>query len=113
MSLRQEEVEPFDQTVIEEVHFWSERRGCFHADSEEHVSVACLSESGKEQHAGGQKEVQGIDGSQRAHPEVFKVKHLLFAAEVFFNSPAREIMPHSGNHKILGSVLRFVARTIG
>ena len=101
MSLRQDEVQPLDQTVIIEVHFRSEWGGGFHTDFEEHIFAACLSERSKK-HTGRQEEVQGIDGAQRAHPEVFKIKHLLFAAEVFFNSPTEKVVPHSGNRKILG-----------
>ena len=96
VRFRQDEVQSLDQTVIKEVHFRSERRGGFHTDPEEHIFVARLPERGKEKHTGGQEEVQGIDGGQRAHPKVFKIKHLLFAAEVFLNSPAGKVMPHSG-----------------
>ena len=64
MSLSQKEVESLSQTVIEEIHFWLERRGSIHTYSKVHVSIACLSENGEEKHTGGQEEVQGIDGSQ-------------------------------------------------
>lgn len=95
-SFRQDKAQPLNQAIVEKVHFQPERCGGFYADSEEHASVACLSERGEEQLTGRQKEVQGIDSSQRAHPEVFKVEHLLFAAEVFLDSPTGKIIPHKG-----------------
>ena len=53
-------------------------------------------------HAQGNIKIQGIDCSELPHTEVFKLKHLLFTAEIFLNVPSGKVSQGDIYHVFFG-----------
>ena len=64
MRFRQQRIQSFRQSIVEEEHLWPYGISCFDTHAEVLVIFSGFSEQGKEQHTGGKKEVQRIDRSQ-------------------------------------------------
>lgn len=64
VCLGQKGVQAFRQPVIEKEDFWLERSGGVNANIKMAVLFSGFSERGKEEHTGGEKEVQGVDCCQ-------------------------------------------------
>ena len=88
-------MESLGQAVIKEEDIRSQWSGGIQAISKVTVFVTGFPDNSEEKHASRQKEIQGIDSSKGADPKVLEGKHLLFAAEVFFDFPAGKIQSHS------------------
>ena len=53
-------------------------------------------------HAQGNIKIQGIDCGKLPHTEVFKLKHLLFTAEIFLNAPSGKVSQGDIYHVFFG-----------
>ncbi len=89
--IREYATDAFCQSIIAEMDFFFYRI-CFLYDCKlqsmrfrfhGHMCQKC--------HAKSNIKIQGIDCCKPPHTEVFKLKHLLFAAEIFFNAPSGKV----------------------